>query len=350
MKNLFIHIGGHKTGSTAIQEHLKYNSKFLKKKGAYYFNTYESKNFNKLINERNLKKKNIYFNKFFNQITNIRYNNIIISRGSLSGNIEYKYDDAKIFAEFLKEFKKFGYKVKIIYFVRDPIPFVISSYFQLKKNYKFSNMSFENYLKFIKPETFFLKTIKSYNKWFKNDFIINNYTKLYKNEDQFIDYFWSLISKNSNIKKIGKNINKSYSPSLQYIVNKLDTILRNNEKKKILSTLNLLHKIIGKVRFNNQENRNDVYVDKKYSLIISYLQKQKTFIKLNKKYKTNLKLDYNIKVLRPNELVNLIFILMLIFKNFIITKKSSKQIINKLINKLIYKKVNQSVLKFFAIF
>ena len=48
MKKLFIHIGGHKTGSTAIQEHLKYNSKFLKKKSFYYFNTYESENFNAL--------------------------------------------------------------------------------------------------------------------------------------------------------------------------------------------------------------------------------------------------------------------------------------------------------------
>lgn len=350
MKKLFIHIGGHKTGSTAIQEHLKYNSKFLKKKSFYYFNTYESENFNRLINEQNLKKKKIYFNKFFSQITKIRYNNIVISRGSLSGNIEYKYNDAEIFAEFLKEFKKLGYKVKIIYFVRDPIPFIISSYFQLKKNYKFSDMSFENYLKFIKPETFFLKTIKSYNKWFKNDFVINNYSKLYKNEDQFIDYFWSLILKNSNIKKIGKNINKSYSPSLQYIVNKLDIILRNNEKKKILSTFNLIHKIICKFRFTNQENTNDVYVDKKYSLTISYLQKQKIFIKLNKKYKTNLKLNYNIKVLRPNELINFIFISIFIVKNFINTKKSSKQIINKLINELINKKINRSVLKFFAIF
>ena len=49
MKKIFVHIGGHKTGSTAIQEHLKINKKNLTSKGYFYYDTYESNTFSKLI-------------------------------------------------------------------------------------------------------------------------------------------------------------------------------------------------------------------------------------------------------------------------------------------------------------
>ena len=58
MKKIFVHIGGHKTGSTAIQEHLKINKKNLTSKGYFYYDTYESNTFSRTAKHNNKRDTN----------------------------------------------------------------------------------------------------------------------------------------------------------------------------------------------------------------------------------------------------------------------------------------------------
>ena len=346
MKKIFIHIGGHKTGSTAIQEHLKFNKVYMANNGFAYFDTYESNNFLKFINEKNLKKKTIRFNFFIKELDSINNDIIILSRGSLSGNIENGYNDAKIFANYIKKLKKKGYQVKIIYFVRDPIPFIVSTFFQLKKNKKFTNLTFKKYIQNQKPELFFYKTITSYKKYFDKNLIINNYSKIYKNQNQFINSFAGIISKNLILKKINKTINKSYTHELQFIVNKLDEVLNKYEKKKVNTILNVVHKISYLFKLNSETKKNTILVHKKQIDILKKLQNNYLFLKMNKNFNLKLKLNYKIKPLLVDLKISFFFLICLIINN----KISSAKLSNKKIIRLVKLLMNNNVLKKFLIF
>lgn len=346
MKKIFVHIGGHKTGSTAIQEHLKINKKNLTSKGYFYYDTYESNTFSKLINSKNIKIKKLIIKNIIKEIDKNKYKNIILSRGSLAGNILNKYNDAKTFAVLLNEFKKKGYDIKIIYFVRDPVPFLLSTFFQLKKNKKFTNINFYKYINNFKPELFFLKTINGYKHYFKNKLLIKNYSRVYKNDKQFINFFSKLINIKFPIKMINKKINISYNKDLQYISNILDKETNNFERKKILKILSFIHRVISKTSYNKHKETN-IYVDSDKIKLIKNFQKNKIFTKLNKKYNTKLKQNYIIKPIVPNNFISFIFSIILILTNFIYINNINKEKIKKIINLVMPEGFLKKILNYF---
>ena len=63
-KNLYIHIGGHKTRSSAIQTHLKLNTKILNKNKILYLDGFKSELIKKGMNE-NLINQTKFFKNYF---------------------------------------------------------------------------------------------------------------------------------------------------------------------------------------------------------------------------------------------------------------------------------------------
>lgn len=319
-KNIFIHIGGHKTGSSAIHYCLKKNFKNLLNQDFFYLDTYKNEDMHNFLNSYNEVERSHYINEIIHNIEKIDQNNIIISRGSLCGTIVNGYNDSEIFAQNLSRLKD-QFNIKIIYFVRDPLPFLLSTFFQLKKLPNYLDLTIEQFLKNNRPDKFFYNTIYNYEKYFGKNLMIFNYSNVFKNDyKNFLLFFFKVINKDLIIEAQNLNVNNSLTENSHYIINNSMILLPDPHKVKALNILKLIDKSYQKIFRKKNENK-IIYQKDKQKLLYDY-QSKPIWNKLNHNYNININYNYSIKSPKKNLLINLTLFLFLFFI-FGISKKNN---------------------------
>lgn len=130
MKDLYIHIGTHKTGSTYLQKTLKENAKSLNQEGILILNLddFIDKNFSNRFNNREIIVKDL--NNLLKEGLQSIGNKVIISSESFSGNLFKLYADRKWMFKIIKQAIPEGYRTHFIVFFRRQDDFIQSAYAQ----------------------------------------------------------------------------------------------------------------------------------------------------------------------------------------------------------------------------
>jgi len=141
---LFLHIGTHKTGTSAIQFVLRNNNEILRKHGLAYLKLSRKKI--RSLTEYNPSHVNSFRKNFllecnrFNQQGEFSF---IISDEALSGNTDCYYRNIDVIAKSFQEITK-GFLVKIIVYLRSQDQFIQSAYTQ--KIHQGESYSFKEFL------------------------------------------------------------------------------------------------------------------------------------------------------------------------------------------------------------
>lgn len=212
MRNLILHIGTRKTGTTSIQRSLAYSKEYLEKKNINYLGPnigyrlyplfineprkcyyFQIKNID--TKSKEIEELNRYKDKVVNKLNSIKDGIVIISEEDLLLISQNKISDLKDFLE------KYFTTITIIVYLREPY-----SYFKghLLQNVKAGTKSFEQ----IEPDQYhsFSQMIKSYLDCFINaKFIFRPFDKKsFINGDLIDDFIISSGLEDINIKKLYK--------------------------------------------------------------------------------------------------------------------------------------------------
>ena len=212
-KNIVIHIGLHKTGSSFLQTNLlNYKTKncFVDSRGVLGLNL-----LNYLIKPSNNQK-----NYILNQLNKIEEKNIFITNENIFGHHYNGFIDAKKRFNLLEEL---FINPKYIIFFRNPSSLLYSQYFERLK--AVHNITFEEYItldlkKLFKTDIFIVKN----RKFFKTNYKILNYKKLFKNYINvkervlFVEYEKFFKEKKMNILNnfIGLNIKLDFDKKVNF--------------------------------------------------------------------------------------------------------------------------------------
>ncbi|RZD16447.1 MAG: hypothetical protein EVJ46_05355 [Candidatus Acididesulfobacter guangdongensis] len=168
-KKIFLHIGTHKTGTTALQSTLSVNYKYLKKKGILYPSAGKFGKFGghhniiaQLNNDmQNFKKKYGTLEDLCSEIKRTNFPVVIIS----SENFQCLYSKPDKLQILKNCFERCGYSTEVIIFLREQIPYMIELYRELLK-YGL-DISFEEYTKEILDSgKFILNPTKKFSETF----------------------------------------------------------------------------------------------------------------------------------------------------------------------------------------
>lgn len=241
-KEIFIHIGFFKTGTTSIQKFLREQKLFLEQNDIFVPDQeianhhllpisliVEKTSFRPIAWPKCPHEHNYYWNILKQQIKETQCSKVIISSESFCDFLHPNaISEQKFFANFIKEFFA-EYRVKIVVYVRDIFPYLKSLYKELIKHGK-CNYTYQDMLNsFTKEESFHAfpkKVLDFYSNIFGQEaLIIKKYNrKLLKNEDVVSD-FLSLFNININIKRneIQENLSLTdHSAYLKRIFNDLE--------------------------------------------------------------------------------------------------------------------------------
>ncbi|GAX60366.1 Glycosyl transferase, group 2 family [Candidatus Scalindua japonica] len=236
MKTVYLHIGLHKTGTTAIQWFLFSIMNLLKEDASAF---YETKSVG-LVNEiyRKVHGSESDLDAILNEIS-MKYNNlhertIIISNEELSGTTRTGYKDSGLLANVIKYIFR-DFNVKICVFVRRQDTFLESFYVHGLKVGLYQH-SFHEYLNRIDRYAFNWYTLlEKYEQLFGyENMTVIPYEELAKDNTKVIKHFFESI----NVNITTKNIKLPYArPGLSEkgleIVKRCHPIL-NNEEKELL--------------------------------------------------------------------------------------------------------------------
>lgn len=188
-KNFFIHIGNHKTGTTAIQTFLNYNSEKLKLEDIQYTKIgfteqYPYNNHNiawELNGDIRFSPKDKKLDDLYNFISNCK-SNIIISSEDFQ-NLEF---DSIKFDKFKNEIKKNNFNIKIILYLRNQIDYFAGIYqIMLLLGYPIKNI--ENiYYKLEKDDFIKLELPLKVRIWFDYNKQIDHIKKIFDIENKDI--------------------------------------------------------------------------------------------------------------------------------------------------------------------
>ena len=265
-KQIYIHIGQGKTGSTAIQNYCVKNRRStnfyypktgVKEFGHHHFSYLHGNKFLKMI--RVLKKEILPYKK------------ILISSETF---IYLKKDEVKIFSE---ELKKEDYEIKIIYSYRNQIDSIKSHYFeeifQGKKERGSNNMNYigtiEEYFDNHWDSFDHLERIKHWVDFFGTENLITFHYNYKGQKGNLLKDFLSLVDKKVDIKRtINKRIHHSLDPDFADLLilidkqkikfeirDKIARLLKKESsgKTKIKISNELFKKIQKKYRSSNKE-------------------------------------------------------------------------------------------------
>jgi len=168
---LYLHIGTHKTGTSAIQYVLRNNKEILRRHGLAYVKLSRKKirsltEYNpSLVNS--LKKTVLNQTNTYNQQGEF---NFIISDEALSGNTDHYYRNIDVIAKSFREITE-GFSVKIIVYLRRQDQFIQSAYTQ--KIHQGESYSFKEFLNsFPRDVLNWKKLLDIYDEYFGKDNII----------------------------------------------------------------------------------------------------------------------------------------------------------------------------------
>ncbi len=294
-KNIVIHIGLHKTGSSFLQTNLlnyKIKNCYVDSKGDLAFNIFKY-----LENPTNKQKNYILF-----QLNKIEEKSIFISNENIFGHHHNGFIDAKNRFNLLE---KLFLKPKYIIFFRSPSSLIYSQYLQmLKRIHNIElNVTFEEYItqdlkKLYKTGRF---TIKN-KKHSQTNYKIFNFKKLFKNYIKvkervlFIEYEKFFKEKNINILNnfTGLNIKLDFEKKINVSNKQIKYIVFYNQfnifrlfVKIIRKFCGLINLIFARLTRFKKKIRIDSY--KIISLILNFLikfTKKKYLKKVEDNHKT----------------------------------------------------------------
>jgi hypothetical protein len=358
---LYIHIGTHKTGSSAIQNALHKSEAELKKEKIIYIHAVELfKNIMKLKEPDDdiINSARTFLIKETSRHKNKKEVKFVISFEGFSGNIEIGYTNSGIIAEILKGVTA-GFDVKIIVYLRRQDLFIESLYTQMiQQGHSFS---FQEYINSLNKSFFSWKSLlDSYKSFFGyENIIVRRYGKeFFRKNSDIIKDFGEIIGSDSLKKleemKIG---NPGYSRDALEIARLCNPLLNNIEKRKlrlILQTTNPRKLFDNFSFFNNEERKTflsnysnsnfivareyfkipeeELFINQENNLqFVNYdgLTLEKTSIVLTRALIGGLEMKYNESIF-----INTIINIEKKLKKFIRRNYLLKKISNKLIKKL----------------
>ena len=240
MKQLILHIGLHKTGSTAIQTALKGYNKNKVRSIAFkeenhsipMYTIFSEKRYNYHIwkkagisNEDIDKKKIAYLNILMNEFKNQKAETLIISAEDLSVLGDY---EVKKLSEFLTAQQITS---RIICYVRDPLSWAVSASQEMTKNGN-GTPNLDN---------FFKSRIQKYIKYFgKENIKVFDYQKSTEIEKSIVSHFSRELS--IDLKEPHYNVNESLNPLQFSLIKNLNNI--NLKKMRHQTRREIVNKII----------------------------------------------------------------------------------------------------------
>lgn len=252
MSKLFIHIGTHKTGSTAIQWALRTGKHNLRKEKIIYVERFPATksiitltvlNNDLISNSRDylLKKLKIYSrNKDYS---------FVMSCEGFSGNPSTGYDNSKVVAESLRKITD-GIDVYIIVYLRRQDSFLESFYTQLIHQGEF--LDFQDFVSRYNGSSFnWHILLNNYAMYFnKQSIIARRYEKNYlPNRNSLIEDFAGIISSHSmSQNKLSNSLNPGYSRDAVELARMCNPNLDQREK---IILRNILQSISAKRPFDD---------------------------------------------------------------------------------------------------
>ena len=244
MKNFFIHIGPHKTGTKTIQHLLKVDEDNMSKKNLYIPKTYRIWDIAghhgipwEMVGI--LSKDDNKFKAFISEIQNTSLD-VLISAEHFRFALRYK----KEFYSFLNIIKKNNFKIKFIFCRRTGNEYLKSIFFQLRKEKKIKYLDIFFFLKEIYKKGYFKD--REQNIWyFDNEAFIKTWKNSFEDE---------MIVFNYDRKNIYNNFLKSIDRESS--INSIN-IFKNKTKKKLFNPLWIMANVLLSV-FGN-------FVSKKYN-------------------------------------------------------------------------------------
>jgi hypothetical protein len=211
---LYIHIGTHKTGSTAIQNiisrNVKIDAKYIQPGDEFLSICEDTEN-----NAINLTKSKEFKSFLLNELSR-KYSKYIISEEEFSGNIFTCYKDSKNIAKRLKLATKDIFpSVKIIVYIRNQAEWIQSMYTQ--EIHQGGSLFFKDFLGKIEDDVIdWQHVIGSYESEFgKENIIVKRYDKsLFLKKNSFLKDFFETIQLDYSeliMSKKTYNVNSGYS-------------------------------------------------------------------------------------------------------------------------------------------
>ena len=245
-KNIVIHIGLHKTGSSFLQKNLlnyKIKNSYVDSKGDLAINLFN------YLEKPTIELKNY----ILTQLNKIEEKNIFITNENIFGHHYNGFIDAKNRFNLLEEL---FLNPKYIIFFRSPSSLIYSQYLQkLKRIHNIEqNVTFEEYVTLDLKKLFKIdRFIKQNKKNFKTNYKIFNYKKLFKNYIKvkervlFIEYEKFFKEKNVYILNnfTGLNIKLDFEKKINVSNNQLKYIVFYNQFNIFRLFIKIIQKLCG---------------------------------------------------------------------------------------------------------
>tara|TARA_Y100000588_G_scaffold198979_1_gene212732 strand:+ start:814 stop:2052 length:1239 start_codon:yes stop_codon:yes gene_type:complete len=239
LKNLYIHIGTHKTGTSTIQRALREQKSDLNREGIFYISPTDSIKY--LINVEKLEQT--ASNNIRDDISSIidannSYQNFVLSWEGLSGSYYGGYYNSEVIAKTLKAaLDKMPIKVHIIVYLREQVEFINSLYIQTIHSGR--DIPLDVFLDKINFKTSYNwnQLIENYNLF--DSIVVKEYKSLSKDgEDNIIQGFGRIINSSTFINSdTDSYTNKSYNLSAFKLAKKVNLSLEEQDKNKLRKLL-----------------------------------------------------------------------------------------------------------------
>lgn len=243
MKQLIIHIGRHKSGTSTLQKTLFLNRELLEEQGFYYPRTgikgYGHHNISEPLSRKNISKNSKTLidlkNSLLLELADIDASNVIISSEAFQNCAP---SDVAVFFE--------DFDVKIVVYVRNKLDYLVSSYCQKVHATNYAKPVEEFALTF--KNLFYKDFIESWQKSFAN-ISVNIFDRNTLTDGDIVKDF---ISKNLNFSINYKEIENENNPSLQFSLTLLK--LELNQLYPLEMENPKIYHFLSNAAFKNKKN------------------------------------------------------------------------------------------------
>lgn len=182
VKRVIVHVGPHKTGSTAIQQCLTANQSALDKLDIYYFHNDKTHNAAMLLAKEAFEEAEIILQEVSRQISDVTATTIILSQEDFCGDLPGRSRRKAIYPKFMKNLRIVAralkpHSVSFAFFLRDGDDWLKSCYHQhLKHRTLFSD--FDMFRGHFKESPSIDATLKKPKETFGNAFTVLPYSRV----------------------------------------------------------------------------------------------------------------------------------------------------------------------------
>ncbi len=241
MPKLFIHIGTHKTGTTAIQSALKESRARLESEGINYLQIPRAILADwtkKPLGEQEIYDGRNFLKKAVEKCRKDDFSRFIISSEAFSGTVYQGYKNSRLVSENLRAVTS-GFDVNIIVYLRRQDDFIESMYTQMIHEGR--SISFRDYVDQLDNLSFrWDLLLNDYARSFdKNNIIVRRYHKKYlPNKESILNEFGGLIGARSlSLESNSRPTNQGYSRDALEIARLINPHLTKDDRREFRQLL-----------------------------------------------------------------------------------------------------------------